>query len=75
VEVPLTAAGKDSPSLEGHPVHRHYLDDNLRVQPRTHSIHLILEDFGLDPERFRLQVLVSEGSRFARVVAEMAGAG
>ena len=75
MEVPLTAAGKDSPSLECHPVHCHYLDDNLRAHPRAHSIHLILKDFGLDPERFRLQVLVSEGSRFARVVAEMAGAG
>jgi coenzyme F420-reducing hydrogenase delta subunit len=70
MEVPLTAAWKDSPSLECHPVHRHSLDDSLRVDPRAHSIHLMLEDFGLEPECFR--VSAPEGSRFAHMVTEMA---
>ena len=75
MEVPLTIAWIGAPVLGCYPVHCHCLDENLRPHPRAHSIHLILKDFGLDPECFRLQVLVSEGSRFARVVGEMAGAG
>jgi hypothetical protein len=75
VEVPLTIAWIDAPVLGWYPVHCHCLNENLRPHSHAHSISLILKGFGLDPECFRLQVLVSEGSRFARVVAEMAGAG
>ncbi|MDZ7312492.1 MAG: hydrogenase iron-sulfur subunit, partial [candidate division KSB1 bacterium] len=43
-----------------------------KAQSRAESIALMLEDFGLEPERFRLEfIAASEGSKFAKVVAEM----
>ena len=43
-----------------------------KAQARAESIELLLEDFGLEPERFRLEhIAASEGPKFARVVAEM----
>ncbi len=55
-----------------HPGDCHYLEGNLRAQKRAEAIGLMLEDFGLEPERFRLEwVSASEGPRFARVMTEM----
>ncbi len=55
-----------------HPGDCHYIDGNLKAQKRAEAIELMLEDFGLEPERFRLEwVSASEGPRFARVVREM----
>lgn len=60
--VPLTAAWKDSPALGRHPVDCQYLEGNLRVRARTNAINRMLEDFRLEPERFRLEwALASEG--------------
>ena len=43
-----------------------------RAQARAESIALLLEDFGLEEERFRLEsVAASEGRKFATVVTEM----
>jgi coenzyme F420-reducing hydrogenase delta subunit/NAD-dependent dihydropyrimidine dehydrogenase PreA subunit len=43
-----------------------------KAQARAESIQLMLEDFGLEPERFRLDMIAaSEGPKFARVVEEM----
>jgi heterodisulfide reductase subunit A-like polyferredoxin/coenzyme F420-reducing hydrogenase delta subunit len=43
-----------------------------KAQARAESIGLMLEDFGLEPERFRLELIAaSEGPKFARVVEEM----
>lgn len=50
----------------------HYLEGNLKAESRKDAIELLLEDFGLEPERFRLEwVSASEGPRFAEVMTEM----
>ncbi len=50
----------------------HYLEGNLKVENRKEAIELLLEDFGIEPERFRLEwVSASEGPRFAELVREM----
>ncbi len=55
-----------------HPGDCHYLEGNLRAEARAEAIDLMLMDFGLEPERFRLEwVSASEGDKFAKVVAEM----
>jgi len=55
-----------------HPGDCHYLDGNLRAKARAEAIELMLREFGLEAERFRLQwVSASEGARFAQVVNEM----
>jgi F420-non-reducing hydrogenase iron-sulfur subunit len=55
-----------------HPGDCHYLEGNLRAQKRAEAIALMLEDFGLEPERFRLEwVSASEGPRFAQVMTDM----
>lgn len=55
-----------------HPGDCHYLEGNLKAQKRAEAITLMLEDFGLEPERFKLEwVSASEGPRFAHVVTEM----
>jgi len=55
-----------------HPGDCHYQEGNLRAEKRAEAIELLLEDFGLEPERFRLEwVSASEGSRFAAVTQEM----
>ena len=55
-----------------HPGDCHYLEGNLKAQKRAEAIKLLLEDFGLEPERFRLEwVSASEGPRFAQVMTDM----
>jgi F420-non-reducing hydrogenase iron-sulfur subunit len=55
-----------------HPGDCHYLEGNLRAKARADAIDLMLEDFGLEPDRFRLEwVSASEAQRFAQVVTEM----
>lgn len=50
----------------------HYLEGNVKAENRKEAIELMLEDFGIEPERFRLEwVSASEGPRFAQVVQEM----
>ena len=50
----------------------HYLDGNVKAESRKEAIELLLEDFGLEPERFRLEwVSASEGPRFAEVIRDM----
>ena len=50
----------------------HYLDGNLKAEARAEAIKLMLQDFGIEEERFRLEwVSASEGVRFAQVVTEM----
>ena len=54
-----------------HPGDCHYEDGNLKTEKRAEAITLMLEDFGLEDERFRLEwVSASEGPRFAQVVKE-----
>jgi F420-non-reducing hydrogenase iron-sulfur subunit len=55
-----------------HPGDCHYLEGNLKTQSRADAIKLMLQDFGVEEERFRLEwVSASEGPRFAQVVTEM----
>jgi F420-non-reducing hydrogenase iron-sulfur subunit len=55
-----------------HPGDCHYIEGNLKAEKRADAIYLMLEDFGLEMERFRLEwISASEGQRFAEVVKEM----
>jgi len=55
-----------------HPGDCHYLEGNLKAEKRAEAIELMLQDFGIEEERFRLEwVSASEGPRFAQVVTEM----
>ncbi len=50
----------------------HYLEGNITAEKRADAITLMLEDFGLEDERFRLEwVSASEGPRFAQVMTDM----
>ena len=51
----------------------HYVDGNKRAESRAEAINLMLEDFGLEPERFRIEfVHACEGYRFAEIIKQMA---
>ena len=55
-----------------HPGDCHYLEGNLKAEARAEAINLMLQDFGIEEERFRLEwVSASEGGRFAQVVTKM----
>ncbi len=55
-----------------HPGDCHYREGNLRAKARAEAIDLMLEDFALEPERFRLEwVSASEAPRFAQVIRDM----
>ncbi|MFQ6046971.1 MAG: hydrogenase iron-sulfur subunit [Gemmatimonadales bacterium] len=55
-----------------HPGDCHYREGNLRAEKRSEAIRLMLEDFGLEEERFRLEwVSASEGAKFAEIVRTM----
>ena len=55
-----------------HPGDCHYLEGNLKTQSRADAIKLMLQDFGIEEDRFRLEwVSASEGSRFAQVITQM----
>jgi F420-non-reducing hydrogenase iron-sulfur subunit len=54
-----------------HPGDCHYEEGNLKTEKRAEAIFLMLEDFGLEEERFRLEwVSASEGPKFAQVAKE-----
>lgn len=49
----------------------HYQSGNEKAKSRADAINLMLEDFGIELERFRLEwVSAAEGPRFAQVVSE-----
>jgi F420-non-reducing hydrogenase iron-sulfur subunit len=50
----------------------HYLSGNFKAQRRVALLKKTLQDFGIEPERVRLEwVSASEGDRFAAVVRDM----
>ena len=56
-----------------HPGDCHYQDGNLKAEKRAEAIDLLLEDFGLESERFRLEwVSAAEGPKFAQTMTEFA---
>jgi F420-non-reducing hydrogenase iron-sulfur subunit len=55
-----------------HPGDCHYQDGNLKAQKRAEAVQLMLADFGIESERFRLEwVSASEGIRFATLMREV----
>lgn len=55
-----------------HPGDCHYQEGNLKAEARAEAIKLMLQDFGIEEERFRLEwISASEGRKFAEVVTEM----
>lgn len=50
----------------------HYISGNFKAQRRIMLLKKVLEDFGVDPKRVRLEwVSASEGDKFAAVVRDM----
>lgn len=50
----------------------HYISGNFKALRRVTLLRKILKEFGIEPERLRLEwVSASEGDRFAAVVREM----
>jgi F420-non-reducing hydrogenase iron-sulfur subunit len=50
----------------------HYREGNVRASSRADAIKLMLQDFGIEEDRFRLEwVSAAEGPQFAQVVTEM----
>lgn len=55
-----------------HPGDCHYLEGNLKAEKRAEAIELLLEDLGIEPERYRLEwISASEGQKFAQTMKEM----
>lgn len=55
-----------------HPGDCHYIEGNLITEKRAAAITLLLEDFGLEEDRFRLEwISASEGPKFAQVMREI----
>ena len=54
-----------------HPGDCHYMEGNYKAQRRIHMLRKMLSDFGIEPERLKLEwVSASEGARFAQVVTD-----
>lgn len=49
----------------------HYIDGNVKTERRVEAIKLMLEDFGIEEDRFGLEwISAAEGPRFAQVMTE-----
>ena len=66
-------SGADGVLVAGcHPGDCHYLAGNYKAQRRVVMMKRLLEQFGIEPGRLRLDwVSASEGDRFAKVVKDM----
>ena len=66
-------SGADGVLVAGcHPGDCHYLAGNYKAQRRLILLKKVLEQFGLEPDRLRLEwVSASEGDRFAAVIKDM----
>ena len=65
--------GADGVLVAGcHPGDCHYIEGNLKTMRRMKLLHKLLEDFGIEKERLRLEwVSASEADKFVRVTSEM----
>lgn len=65
--------GADGAMICGcHPGDCHYTEGNLQAKQKADAIKLMLEDFGIEQERFRLEwISTSEADKFTAVVKEM----
>nr|MDO8133829.1 hydrogenase iron-sulfur subunit [Candidatus Njordarchaeum guaymaensis] len=66
-------SGADGVLVAGcHPGDCHYLGGNYKAERRVVLLKRLLDQFGIDPERLKLEwVSASEGDRFATVIKEM----
>ncbi len=66
------AEGADGVLISGcHPGDCHYQEGNYKALRRSKLLSRVLEQFGIEKERFRLEwVSASEGAKFQRVVNE-----
>lgn len=66
-------SGADGVLIAGcHPGDCHYIAGNYKAQRRGILLKKLLEQFGLEPQRLRIEfVSASEGAKFAAVVKEM----
>ena len=54
-----------------HPGDCHYMEGNHKAQRRIHMLRKMLSDFGIEPERLKLEwVSASVGAMFAQVVTD-----
>ncbi len=67
------AQGADGVLIGGcHPNDCHYQEGNYKALRRYHLLRRMLEQMGVEPERFRLEwISASEGERLRQVVNEM----
>ncbi|MEW6661756.1 MAG: hydrogenase iron-sulfur subunit [Bacillota bacterium] len=67
------ASGADGVLVSGcHPGDCHYLEGNYKAFARKELLETLLEQMGIEKERFRLTwVSANEGELFARIVGEM----
>ncbi|MBN1258045.1 MAG: hydrogenase iron-sulfur subunit [Planctomycetes bacterium] len=65
--------GADGVLIAGcHPGDCHYQNGNYKTRRRVYLLKKMLEDFGIEPERLRLEwVSAAEGAKFAEVVKGM----
>ncbi len=50
----------------------HYISGNFKAQRRINLLRTVLKEFGIEPERLRLEwISASEGDKFAAVVKDM----
>lgn len=66
-------SGADGVLVAGcHPGDCHYLTGNYKTQRRVLLVKKVLEGFGIEPERLRLEwVSASEGDKFAATIKDM----
>jgi len=64
--------GADGVFIGGcHPGDCHYIDGNYKTLRRFKMLRKLLEDFGIEPERLRLEwVSAAEGKKFVSVINE-----
>ncbi len=49
----------------------HYLAGNFKTERRFEELKFLIEEFGIEPERFRLEwISASEGEKWAQTIAE-----
>ena len=67
------ASGADGVLIAGcHLGDCHYISGNMKMMRRYYLLKKLLQQFGFEPERVRLEwVSASEGEKFAKVVGEM----
>ncbi|MEF8875051.1 MAG: hydrogenase iron-sulfur subunit [Candidatus Thermoplasmatota archaeon] len=65
--------GADGVLIAGcHPGDCHYIDGNYKTMRKANLMKKMMEDFGIDPDRLKLEWISSaEGGKFANVMKEM----